>query len=98
RSVEAESRLTRPSHSSVWEVLGACFWQLSKRRLQVRKEIITTNGHVCGVDLPKALHLLTATDLAQRVGYRVIDLDVLVEEGLVPLVEHRATAKVLINI
>src|SRR5205823_2414858 len=58
------------------------------------KEVITTNGHVCGVDLPKALHLLTKTDLAQRIGYRIIALDALVEEGLVPLVEHRATAKV----
>ncbi len=62
------------------------------------KEFIMTNGQVCGVDLPKALHLLTTTDLAQRVGYRVIDLDALVEEGLVPLVEHRATAKVLIDV
>ncbi len=62
------------------------------------KEIITTNGQVCGVDLPKALELLSTTDLAQRIGYRVIGLDVLVEEGLVPLVEHRATAKVLIAI
>jgi len=62
------------------------------------KEIIMTNGQICGVDLPKALHLLTTTDLAQRVGYRVIELDALVEEGLVPLVEHRATAKVLIDV
>ena len=62
------------------------------------KEIITTNGQVCGVDLPEALELLTTTDLAERIGYRVIDLDALVEEGLVPLVEHRATAKVLVDI
>ncbi len=62
------------------------------------KEFITTNGQVCSVDLPKALHLLTTTDLARRVGYRVIDLDALVAEGLVPLVEHRATAKVLIDV
>jgi len=36
------------------------------------------------------------TDLAQRISYRVISLDALVEEGLVPLVEHRATAKVVV--
>ena len=62
------------------------------------KEIVTTNGQVCGIDLPKALELLSTTDLARRIGYRVISLDALVEEGLVPLVEHRATAKVLVDI
>ncbi|MFL5667573.1 MAG: alcohol dehydrogenase catalytic domain-containing protein [Ktedonobacteraceae bacterium] len=62
------------------------------------KEIVTTNGQVCGIDLPKALELLSMTDLARRIGYRVISLDALVEEGLVPLVEHRATEKVLVNI
>jgi threonine dehydrogenase-like Zn-dependent dehydrogenase len=62
------------------------------------KDIITTNGQVCGIDLPKALELLSTTDLAQRIGYHVISLDALVEEGLVPLVEHRATAKVVVAI
>ncbi len=62
------------------------------------KEIITANGQVCTVDLPQALELLSTTDLAQSIGYRVIGLDRLVEEGLVPLVEHRATAKVVVAI
>jgi (R,R)-butanediol dehydrogenase / meso-butanediol dehydrogenase / diacetyl reductase len=60
------------------------------------KEIITANGQICTVDLPLALELLATTDLARRIGYRVIGLDRLVEEGLVPLVEHRATAKVVV--
>ena len=60
------------------------------------KDIVTTNGQVCTVDLPRALELLSTTDLARRIGYHVIRLDALVEEGLVPLVEHRATAKVLV--
>ncbi len=60
------------------------------------KEIITANGQACTVDLPHALELLATTDLARRIGYRVIGLDRLVEEGLVPLVEHRATAKVVV--
>jgi (R,R)-butanediol dehydrogenase / meso-butanediol dehydrogenase / diacetyl reductase len=60
------------------------------------KEMITANGQVCTVDLPQALELLATTDLAQSIGYRVIGLDALVEEGLVPLVEHRATAKVVV--
>ncbi len=60
------------------------------------KEIITANGQICTVDLPQALELLSTTELAQSIGYRVIRLDALVEEGLVPLVEHRATAKVVV--
>ncbi len=62
------------------------------------KEILTTNGQVCGVDLPRALHLLATTDLAARVGYRVIGLEAVVEEGLVPLAEHRAAAKIVVDI
>jgi len=52
------------------------------------KEIITANGQACTVDLPHALELLATTDLAQRIGYRVIGLERLVEDGLVPLVEQ----------
>jgi threonine dehydrogenase-like Zn-dependent dehydrogenase len=62
------------------------------------KEIMTANGQVCTVDLPHALQLLATTDLAQRIGYRRIPLEALVEDGLVPLVEHRATAKVVVAI
>ena len=62
------------------------------------KEIIPTNGQVCGVDLPAALELLSTTDLARSIGYSVVPLDALVEKGLVPLVEHRATAKVVVEI
>jgi (R,R)-butanediol dehydrogenase / meso-butanediol dehydrogenase / diacetyl reductase len=62
------------------------------------KEILTTNGQVCGVDLPSALHLLATTDLAARVGHRGIELEAVVEEGLVPLVEHRAPAKIVVNV
>jgi (R,R)-butanediol dehydrogenase / meso-butanediol dehydrogenase / diacetyl reductase len=62
------------------------------------KEILTTNGQVCGVDLPRALDLLATTELAERVGYRLIDLEAVVEEGLIPLVEHRAAAKIVINV
>ncbi len=66
--------------------------------VQHEKDVVTTNGQVCGVDLPRALDLLAATDLAARIGYRVIALDALVQEGLVPLAEHRAVAKILVDI
>ena len=54
------------------------------------KEIAGTNGQRCLVDLPEALDLLAHTDLASSIGYRAIPLESLVEEGLRPLVEHRA--------
>ena len=64
--------------------------------VQQEKDMVTTNGQVCAVDLPQALELLATTDLAARVGYQVIELDALVQEGLVPLAEQRARAKVLV--
>jgi (R,R)-butanediol dehydrogenase / meso-butanediol dehydrogenase / diacetyl reductase len=64
--------------------------------VQQEKDIVTTNGQICAVDLPQALDLLATTDLAARVGYQVIPLDALVQEGLVPLAEQRA--KVLVAI
>ncbi|HEU5381244.1 MAG TPA: alcohol dehydrogenase catalytic domain-containing protein [Ktedonobacteraceae bacterium] len=62
------------------------------------KTVLTTNGHVCPVNLPAALDLLTTTDLARRVGTRPIQLENLVKEGLLPQVEHRAPEKVIVMI
>jgi (R,R)-butanediol dehydrogenase/meso-butanediol dehydrogenase/diacetyl reductase len=62
------------------------------------KEILTTNGQICQINLPHALKLLTTTNLAKRIGYHIIDLEDLVEQGLVPLAEHRASAKILVRI
>jgi (R,R)-butanediol dehydrogenase / meso-butanediol dehydrogenase / diacetyl reductase len=62
------------------------------------KEIAGTNGQRCLVDLPEALDLLAHTDLASSIGYRAIPLESLVEEGLRPLVEHRAEEKVIVTI
>ena len=62
------------------------------------KELITTNGQICQRDLPHALDLLTYTDLADQIDYQLIELDELVERGLSPLAEHRASAKILVRI
>lgn len=66
--------------------------------VQREQEVVTTNGHVCQVDLPAALDLLATTDLATRIGITCISLDELVEKGLVPLIDHRAQGKVVIRI
>ena len=60
-------------------------------------DVFTTVAHVCDSDIPAALELLTKTDVADvTVGPR-ISLEGLVEEGLRPLAERRATGKILVT-
>lgn len=66
--------------------------------VQREQEMVTTNGQVCPVDLPAALHVLATTDLASRIGITPISLNELVEQGLIPLVEQRAQGKVVVRI
>ena len=60
--------------------------------------IVTTNGMICNVDLPKALALLSRTDLATRITDRIIALERLVPYGLEPLALHEVLGKVLVQI
>ncbi len=60
--------------------------------------IVTTNGMICDVDLPKALALLSQTDLATRITDRIISLERLVPDGLEPLALHEVLGKVLVQI
>ncbi|HLX59473.1 MAG TPA: alcohol dehydrogenase catalytic domain-containing protein [Ktedonobacteraceae bacterium] len=60
--------------------------------------IVTTNGMICEVDLPRALALLSQTDLATQITDRIIPLDALVAEGLEPLALHEVLGKVLVRI
>ncbi len=59
--------------------------------------IVTTNGMICDVDLPKALALLSQTDLATRITDRIISLERLVPDGLEPLALHEVLGKVLVQ-
>jgi (R,R)-butanediol dehydrogenase / meso-butanediol dehydrogenase / diacetyl reductase len=65
----------------------------------IEHELIGTNGHVAPQDFPRALELLAEGAGAWDViAPEVIPLDSVVEEGLVPLVERRATrVKTLID-
>lgn len=65
---------------------------------QVLREIslLSSNGHVCDIDLPAALTLLSTHDLATQLVDRVIPLERLVPDGLVALADKRAKGKVLI--
>jgi (R,R)-butanediol dehydrogenase / meso-butanediol dehydrogenase / diacetyl reductase len=60
-------------------------------------DVVTTVAHVCDTDIPAALELLTQTDVAAVTAGPRIPLDDLVEEGLRPLAERRASGKVLVT-
>jgi (R,R)-butanediol dehydrogenase / meso-butanediol dehydrogenase / diacetyl reductase len=59
-------------------------------------ELTTTLAHVCDVDLPAALALLSDTDLAQIVTDRVIALDDLLQDGIKPLAAGEAKGKIVV--
>jgi (R,R)-butanediol dehydrogenase/meso-butanediol dehydrogenase/diacetyl reductase len=60
-------------------------------------DLLTTVAHVCGEDIPEALRLLTSGAVADRLLDRVIGLDALVDDGLMALVDRRATGKILVD-
>lgn len=60
-------------------------------------DIHTTVAHVCDIDIPAALYLLATSELATITAGPRIALDDLVEEGLRPLAERRATGKILVS-
>jgi (R,R)-butanediol dehydrogenase/meso-butanediol dehydrogenase/diacetyl reductase len=60
-------------------------------------DIFTTVAHICDSDLPAALDLLASTEIASITAGPRIPLDVLVDEGLRPLAERRASGKILVR-
>jgi (R,R)-butanediol dehydrogenase/meso-butanediol dehydrogenase/diacetyl reductase len=60
-------------------------------------DVFTTVAHVCDTDIPAALDLLTSTDVASITAGPRISLDALVDEGLRPLAERRASGKILVS-
>lgn len=60
-------------------------------------DIVTTVAHVCDSDIPAALSMLSASNLAALAAGRRIPLESLVEEGLRPLVERRVAGKILVT-
>jgi (R,R)-butanediol dehydrogenase / meso-butanediol dehydrogenase / diacetyl reductase len=59
-------------------------------------DVFTTVAHVCDSDIPAALELLAGSDVAAVTAGPRISLDALVEDGLRPLAERRATGKILV--
>jgi (R,R)-butanediol dehydrogenase/meso-butanediol dehydrogenase/diacetyl reductase len=72
--------------------------ELDLTRTIVREiDVFTTVAHVCDTDVPAALELLAATDVAAVTAGARIPLESLVEEGLRPLAERRAPGKILVT-
>jgi 2-desacetyl-2-hydroxyethyl bacteriochlorophyllide A dehydrogenase len=67
--------------------------QMIKREVS----ILTTVAHICDSDMPAALELLAGSDIAAVTAGPRIGLEALVEDGLRPLAEWRATGKVLVT-
>jgi (R,R)-butanediol dehydrogenase/meso-butanediol dehydrogenase/diacetyl reductase len=60
-------------------------------------QVLPSNAHICGRDLPAALHMLESSDLADRVIGSRIGLSRLVADGLQPLADGTATGKIVID-
>lgn len=60
-------------------------------------EISTGMAHVFASDIPEAVEILTTTGLARQVLDRVIPLDHVVRDGLIPLVERQARGKIVVD-
>jgi (R,R)-butanediol dehydrogenase/meso-butanediol dehydrogenase/diacetyl reductase len=72
--------------------------ELDLRAATVREvDIVTTNAHVCDIDLPESLALLATSSVAYRVLDRVIALESLVDEGIRALAERTARGKIVVN-
>jgi (R,R)-butanediol dehydrogenase/meso-butanediol dehydrogenase/diacetyl reductase len=61
-------------------------------------ELIPTVAHVCATDLPEALAVLAGGDIAATVTEKTIALDALVDAGIVPLAEGRASGKIVVDV
>ena len=59
-------------------------------------DVFTTVAHVCDSDIPAALALLAATNIAAVTAGPRIPLEALVDDGLRPLAERRAAGKILV--
>jgi threonine dehydrogenase-like Zn-dependent dehydrogenase len=59
-------------------------------------DVYTTVAHICDADIPAALDLLSTTDIASLTLGPRISLDALVEDGLRPLAERRASGKIVV--
>jgi (R,R)-butanediol dehydrogenase/meso-butanediol dehydrogenase/diacetyl reductase len=72
--------------------------EIDLTRMTLREvDVFTTVAHVCDSDIPAALALLAESDVARVVAGPRISLGALVESGLRPLAERRATGKILVD-
>jgi (R,R)-butanediol dehydrogenase/meso-butanediol dehydrogenase/diacetyl reductase len=91
------TRLVRRGGRVVLIGLQAAERSLDLADLVLREvDVVTTVAHICDHDLPAALDLLVDPALSTAAIDRVIPLDALVSDGLVPLSEGRVKGKVVV--
>ena len=56
----------------------------------------TTLAHVCGTDIPEALHILSRLPLSQTIPVTCVSLDDVVTQGFTPLSQGALSTKVLV--
>jgi (R,R)-butanediol dehydrogenase / meso-butanediol dehydrogenase / diacetyl reductase len=61
-------------------------------------DLIGTVAHICDRNIPQALDILRTTPSLSGATDRVIDLERLVDDGLIPLCEGAVTGKVLVDV
>lgn len=57
----------------------------------IEHEVIGTNGHVARQDFPRALNMLASGGAWSDIAPDVLPLDLVMSDGLVPMIEKRAT-------
>jgi (R,R)-butanediol dehydrogenase/meso-butanediol dehydrogenase/diacetyl reductase len=60
-------------------------------------DIVTSNAHVCDVDLPEAVRRLATSTLGEEILDRVIPLEAVVADGLRAMAEGRVRGKVVVR-
>lgn len=61
-------------------------------------DVIVSSAHVCSVDLPDAIALLSSNAISKLVVDRVVDLEDIVKCGLEPLARRELAGKVIVSI
>src|SRR5262249_57571774 len=92
-------RLVRRGGTVVMLGIQAAPRELDLADMTVREiDVVSTNAHVCAVDLPAALELLRDPNLAEVAIDRIVPLDDVVADGLVPLANREVSGKVVVRI
>jgi (R,R)-butanediol dehydrogenase/meso-butanediol dehydrogenase/diacetyl reductase len=91
--------LTRPGGRAVAVGLPASDIAFDSRSAVISEvDILTSNAHVCSVNLPEAIELLAHTSIHERIVERQVTLDEIVTAGLGPLSRREVGGKIVVRV